>query len=56
MSPAKKASPVPPRPAKPTALAAEAAGGGTQKDLAFLIVGVIALLEGLALILLARSK
>ena len=56
MSPAKKASTVSPRPPKPKALAAEAAGGGAQKDLAIFIVGGIALLEALALILLARSK
>jgi hypothetical protein len=56
MSPAKKARPVPPNTARKTPPEAKPETGSAQRDLAFLIVGGIALLEGLALILLARGR
>jgi hypothetical protein len=56
MSPAKKARPVPPDPVRKTPAGARPETGSAQRDLAFLIIGGIALLEGLALILLARGR
>jgi len=56
MSPARKARPVPPAAVGKRPLEAGQDAGTAQKDLAFLIVGGIALFEGIALILLARRK
>ena len=54
MSPAKKAQPVPATVAKIKPIEARHDMAPAQSDLAFLLVGGIALMEGLALVLLAR--
>jgi hypothetical protein len=57
MSPTRKARPVSPGVAKGKPLEARHEVGPAQREqLAFLIVGGIALIEGIALILLARRK
>jgi hypothetical protein len=54
MSPAKKVQPVPAGLAKIKPLEARHDMGQVQSDLSFLLMGGIALMEGLALVLLAR--
>jgi hypothetical protein len=56
MSPVKKARPAPPDAVRKMPSGAKPETGSAQRELAFLIVGGIALMEGLALILLARSR
>jgi hypothetical protein len=56
MSPAKKARPAPPEAARKTPAGAKPETESARRELAFLVVGGVALLEGLALILLARSR
>jgi hypothetical protein len=56
MSPAKKTRPALPDAARKTPSGARPEAGSTQREMAFLIVGGIALMEGLALILLARRR
>lgn len=56
MSPARKARSVSPGVAKKTPVEARPEARPAQRELAFLIVGGIALIEGIALILLARRK
>ena len=54
MSPTKKVQPVPAGVAKSKPIEAKHDMGPAQSELAFLLVGVIALVEGFALVLLAR--
>jgi hypothetical protein len=56
MSPTRKARPLSPGVAKSKPMEARPEAGPAQMELAFLIVGGIALVEGIALILLARRK
>jgi len=56
MPPKTKARPVQPGAAKSKPREAGYGAGLAERDLAFLIVGGLALVEGIALILLARRK
>jgi hypothetical protein len=56
MSPVKKAQPVSPGVARRKPVGAKPEAGLAQRELALLMVGGIALVEGIALVLLARRK